>query len=100
MIKNLDAKLLFADRACNTNKILFYIAERNIKAVISPKRKKLEQRDFNYKFNILSGIRSLLLNVDLASQSDILKRLMVSSLLFMLVVSLCICASFELFYEE
>ncbi len=48
-LKNLDAKLLFADRAYDTNEILSYIAKRNIKAVISPKRDKLEQRDYNHK---------------------------------------------------
>ena len=45
LIKNIDAKLLFADRAYDTNEILFYIAKRNIKAVIPPKRNRLEQRD-------------------------------------------------------
>ena len=45
LIKNLDAKLVFADRAYDTNEILFYIAKRNIKAVIPPKHNKLEQRD-------------------------------------------------------
>ena len=46
LIKNIDAKLLFADRAYDTNEILFYIAKRNVKAVIPPKRNRLEQRDY------------------------------------------------------
>ena len=45
LLKNLDARLLFADRAYDTNEILSYIAKRNIKAVIPPKRNRLEQRD-------------------------------------------------------
>ena len=44
-LKNLDPKLAFADRAYDTNEILSYIAKRNIKAVIPPKRNRLEQRD-------------------------------------------------------
>ena len=49
LIKNLYAKLAFADRAYDTNEILSYIAKRNIKAVIPPKRNRLEQRDYNRK---------------------------------------------------
>ena len=45
LLKNLDAKLVFADRAYDTNEIFSYIAKRNIKAVIPPKRNRLEQRD-------------------------------------------------------
>ena len=51
LLKNIDAKLLFADRAYDTNEILSYIAiaKRNIKSVIPPKRNRLEQRDYNRK---------------------------------------------------
>ena len=41
LLKNLDAKLLFADRAYDTNEILSYIARRNTKSVIPPKRNRL-----------------------------------------------------------
>ena len=46
LLKNLGAKLVFADRAYDTNEILSYIAKRNIKLIIAPKRNRLEQRDF------------------------------------------------------
>ena len=49
LLKNIDVKLLFADRAYDTNEILSYIARRNIKSVIPPKRNKLEQRGYNCK---------------------------------------------------
>ena len=49
LLKNVYAKLLFADRAYDTNKILSYIARRNIKSVIPPKRNRLEQRGYNRK---------------------------------------------------
>ncbi len=45
LLKNLNAKLLFANRAYNTNEILSYIAKRNIKS----KRDRLEQRGYNRK---------------------------------------------------
>ena len=41
LIKNVNAKLVFADRAYNTNKILSYFNQRNIKPVILPKRNRL-----------------------------------------------------------
>ncbi len=41
LLKNLDAKLVFADRAYDTNEILSYIAKRNIRAVIPPKHNRL-----------------------------------------------------------
>ena len=49
LLKNLDAKLLFANRAYDTNEILSYIAKRNIKSVIPPKCNRLERRDYNRK---------------------------------------------------
>ena len=49
LIKNIDVRLVFADRAYDTNEILSYIAKRNIKSVIPPKRNRLEQRDYNRK---------------------------------------------------
>ena len=45
LIKNINAKLVFADRAYDTNEILSYLNQRNIKPVISPKRNRLHQRD-------------------------------------------------------
>ena len=111
LLKNLDARLLFADRAYDTNEILSYIAKRNIKAVIPPKRNRLEQRDYKgfkvlkkrdssltvnfIALDILLRILSLLLNVGAVSPPDTLKRSMLSSLLFIFVVSLCICGSFK-----
>ncbi len=50
LLKNLDAKLSFANRAYDTNEIFSYIAKQNIKSVISPKRNRLEQRGYNSKF--------------------------------------------------
>ncbi len=53
LLKNIDAKLVFADRAYDTNEILSYIARRNIKSVIPLKRNRLEQRDHDctlYRF--------------------------------------------------
>ena len=113
LLKNLDAKLLFADRAYDTNEVLAYIAKRNTKSVISPKRNRLEQRDYKgfralnkrdisltvnfIALDILSRILSLLLNVGAVSPPDTLKHSMLSSLLFMFVVSLCICHSFKFF---
>ena len=49
LLKNLNAKLVFADRSYDTNETLSYIARRNIKSVIPPKRNRLEQRDYNRK---------------------------------------------------
>ena len=113
LLKNLDVKLVFANRAYDTNEILFYIAKRNIKAIISPNRNRLEQRDYKglrvlkkrdtslhvnfIALDILSRIFPLLLNVGAVSPSDTLKRSMLSSLLFMFVVSLCICNYFKFF---
>ncbi len=88
LLKNLEAKLLFADRAYDTNEILSYTAKRN----------RLEQRDFKgfrvlkkrdssltvnfIALDILSRILSLLLNVGTVSPPDTLKRSMVLSLLY------------------
>ena len=47
LLKNLDVKLLFADRAYDTNEILFYITKRNIKSVVPPKRNRLEQCNYS-----------------------------------------------------
>ena len=47
LIKNINAKLVFADRAYNTNEILSYLYQQNIKPVISPKRNRLHQRGYN-----------------------------------------------------
>ena len=50
LLKNLDAKLVFADRAYDTNEIfLSYITVQNMKSVISPKRNRLEQCGYNRK---------------------------------------------------
>ena len=110
MLKNLGAKLVFADRAYDTNEILSYIAKRNIKLIIAPKRNRLEQRDFKgfrvlkkrdssftvnfIALDLLSKILLLLLNVCAVLSPDTLKRSMLSSLLFMFIVPLCICHSF------
>ena len=111
LLKNLDAKLVFADRAYDTNEILSYIAKRNIKAVIPPKHNKLEQRDYKgfqvlkkrdnsltvnfIALDISLRMLSSLLNVGAVLPPDTLKRSMLSSLLSMFVVSLCICDSFK-----
>ncbi len=49
LIKNLDASLVFADRAYDNNKILPYVAMQNIRPIIHPKRNRIEQRDYNHK---------------------------------------------------
>ena len=46
LIKNIDAKLVFADRACDTNEILSYLYQQNIKPVISPKCNCLHQHGY------------------------------------------------------
>ena len=46
LIKNIDAKLVFADRACDTNEILSYLYQQNIKPVILPKRNRLHQHGY------------------------------------------------------
>ena len=46
LIKNINAKLVFADCAYDTNKILSYLNQRNIKPVIPPKRNRFHQRDY------------------------------------------------------
>ena len=45
-IDDIDTKLVFADRACDTNEILFYLNQRNIKSIISPKCNGLDRRDY------------------------------------------------------
>ena len=102
LLKNLDAKLVFADRAYDTNEILSHIAKRNVKSIIPPKRNRLEQRDYKgfrvlkkrdssftinfVALNILSRILSLLLNIGAALLPDALKHSMLLSLLFVSVV--------------
>ena len=46
LIKNIDAKLVFVDRACDTNEILSYLYQQNIKPVISPKCNCLHQHGY------------------------------------------------------
>ena len=98
LLKNLDAKLVFADRAYDTNEILSYIARRNVKSIIPPKRNRLEQRDYKgfrvlkkrdnsftvnfIALDIFSRILSLLLNVGTVSPPDTLKHSMISSPLY------------------
>ena len=62
LLKNLDAKLLFADKAYDTNEILSYIAKRNIKSIISPKRNRLEQRDYKGFMVLMKRDNSLIAN--------------------------------------
>ena len=46
LIKNINAKLVFEDSAYDTNEILSYLNQRNIKPVISLKRNCLHQLDY------------------------------------------------------
>ncbi len=46
LIKNIDANLVSADCVYNTNKILSYIDEQNMKLVILPKRSSIKQRGY------------------------------------------------------
>ena len=59
LIKNIDAKLVFADRACDTNEILSYLNRQNIKPVIPPKRNGLPHRDYD---RILSSFCNVIEN--------------------------------------
>ena len=43
---NINAKLVFSDRAYNTNEILSYLNKQNIKLVITSKCNHLHQRDY------------------------------------------------------
>ena len=52
LIKNINAKLVFADRVCDTNEILSYLNQRNIKPAILPKRNRLHQWDYK-SFKVL-----------------------------------------------
>ena len=47
LIKNINAKLVLADRTYDTNEISSYLNQRNIKPVIPLKRNRLHRR--NYK---------------------------------------------------
>ncbi len=87
LLKNLDAKLVFADRVYDTNEILSYIARRNIKS----KRNRLERRDYKgfrvlrkrdssltenfIALDILSKILFLLLNIGAVSPPRYAKTL-------------------------
>ena len=46
LIKNINAKLAFADCTCDTNEILSYLNQRNTKPVIHAKRDRLYQRGY------------------------------------------------------
>ena len=46
LIKNINAKLVFLDRAYNTTEILFYLNQRNISSVIFPGCNSLHQCDY------------------------------------------------------
>ena len=46
LIKNINAKLVFADRAYDTNEILSNLNQRNMKPVTSPKRNRLHRRGY------------------------------------------------------
>ena len=46
LIKNINAKLVFADRAYDTNEILSYLNQQNIKPVTPQKRNRLYQRGY------------------------------------------------------
>ena len=46
LIKNINAKLVFEDSAYDTNEILSYLNQRNIRPVIPQKRDHLDQRDY------------------------------------------------------
>ena len=52
LIKNINTKLVFAYRAYNTNEILSYPNEENIKPVILQKHNRLDQRYYK-SFRIL-----------------------------------------------
>ena len=43
LIKNIKAKLVFVDRAYDTNEILSYLNQQNIRLVIPPKRNRVYQ---------------------------------------------------------
>lgn len=47
LLEGLKIKVLFADRGYDTNKILNYAQENNIKAVIPPKCNRKEQREYD-----------------------------------------------------
>ena len=49
LIKNINAKLVFADRDYDANKILFYLNQRNIKPVIISKHNCQNHSDYAYK---------------------------------------------------
>ena len=46
LIKNINAKLVFADRAYDTNEILSYLNQQNIKPVTPQERNRLYQRGY------------------------------------------------------
>ena len=56
LIKNINAKLVFADRASDTNKILSYFNQRNTKQIAPPKHNRLYQGDYKCKLYCLRHI--------------------------------------------
>ena len=46
LIKNIDAKLVFPNRAYSTNDISYYLNKQNMTLVIFSKRNRLHQRDY------------------------------------------------------
>ena len=46
LFKNINAKLVIADRAYSINEALSYLNQRNIRPVIPQKRDHLDQRDY------------------------------------------------------
>ena len=49
LIKNINAKLVFADRAYDANEILSYLNKKNTKQAAQPKYNRLYQRDYKRK---------------------------------------------------
>ena len=49
LIEDINANLVFADRAYDTNEVLFYLNKQNIKSVIPPRRNRIYQHDYDYK---------------------------------------------------
>lgn len=56
LIKNIDAKLVFADHVYDTNKIFSELNKQNIKPIIPPKCNYLDQRCYEPKIYCLSYI--------------------------------------------
>lgn len=56
VIESINAKLIFANHAYDTNEILFYPNKQNIKSVIPPKHNHLYCRDYEQKLYHLRHI--------------------------------------------